>query len=309
MQCHGEGERPEGAPEQGSHHGESGTLAQTGEEAAAIGLVPKNTALDNGTSGQIGHAPRAAAPHAPETRRLYARDWTAFEAWCATLGRTPLPASPGTAAAYLALLARRLAPGALARHAAALNHRHRRAGYSAPGNDPGVQAVLQARRAKPAEPSARKKPRRRVAPPSPAQLARMAARCPGDLAGLRDRALLLLAAAGVDGEALLLLERDGVCLTDASVELTVPGLAGGDASEDVPARTVALRRATAVLACPVRALEAWLRSAGIRFGPVFCKVDRWGNVGHGRLGAAALRGIWRQRAVPARRGRSRLSAI
>ena len=50
-----------------------------------------------------------------------------------------LPASPETAAAYLALLARRLAPGALARHAAALNDRHYRAGHPAPGDEPEAQ--------------------------------------------------------------------------------------------------------------------------------------------------------------------------
>ena len=143
---------------------------------------------------------------------------------------------------------------------------------------------------------------RRAAPPGPAQLSRMAARCPGDLAGLRDRALLLLAAAGLDREALLRLDRDGVRLTDAGVELVLPSPAGGDLGEAAPTQAVALRRAAAVLACPVRALDAWIRGAGLRFGPVFCKVDRWSNVEHGRLGAAALRGIWRHRAAPARRG-------
>jgi len=141
-----------------------------------------------------------------------------------------------------------------------------------------VQAVLQAaraaHRAKPdAAPPARP-PSRRTAPPSPAQLARMAARCPGDLAGLRDRALLLLAAAGFDRAALLLLDRDGVRLTDAGVELILPGPAGGHLLEDVPTRIIALRWETAVLACPVCALDAWIRGAGLRFGPVFCKVDR-----------------------------------
>ena len=149
---------------------------------------------------------------------------------------------------------------------------------------------------------------RRAATPSPAQLARMAARCPGDLAGLRDRALLLLAAAGLDRETLRHLDRDGVRLTDAGVELILPLLADGDLPDSVSHHTVAVRRAAAVLACPVRALEAWLRSSGIRFGPVFCKVDRWGNVEHGRLAAAALRGIWQQRAVSARHGRGRVRA-
>ncbi len=284
-------------------------LTPTGGEVAEALREPGHPVVDASTPGQGGHAPCAAPSQAPETRRLYARDWAAFEGWCAVWGRNPLPASPGTAAAYLALLAHRLAPGALARHAAALNDRHRCAGHRAPGDDPALQAVLQdaraAHRAKPdAAPTARPSSRR-AAPPGPAQLARMAARCPGDLAGLRDRALLLLAAAGIDREALLGLDREGIRLTAAGVELVLPSLAGEDSGEAAPTRTVALRRAAAVLACPVRSLEAWIRGAGLRFGPVFCKVDRWGNVEHGRLGAAALRAIWRHRAAPARHGRRR----
>ena len=287
-------------------------MTPTGEEGVAAVPVLGRTGAHGSTPGQGGHAPRAAAPQAPETRRLYARDWAAFERWCAAWERTPLPASPETAATYLALLAHRLAPGVLARHADALNDRHRRAGYPAPGADPGVQAVLQAarksHRAKQDEAPTSKTPSRRATPPSPAQLARMAARCPGDLAGLRDRALLLLAAACLDRETLLRLDREDVRLTEAGVELILPNLAGGASGDGISTRTVALRRTAAVLACPVRALEAWLRGAGLRFGPVFCKVDRWGNVEHGRLAAAALRGIWRARAVPTRPGRRRPSA-
>ena len=253
-------------------------MTPTGEDGVTVAPVLGRTGVHGSTPGQGGHAPRAAALQAPETRRLYARDWTAFETWCDAQEQSALPASPETAAAYLALLARRLAPGALARHAAALNDRHRRAGHPAPGDDPGVRAVLQAARAthrnKQDEAPAVGRPCRRAATPGPAGLARMAARCPGDLAGLRDRALLLLATADLDPEALRYLDRDGVRLTDAGVELILPNLAGEGSGDGVPTRTVALRRAAAVLACPVRALEAWLRSAGLRFGPVFCKVDR-----------------------------------
>ena len=290
--------------EPGGHQGTPGPLTLAGGTLAAAGQGPGWTDDEDGTLGQGGHAPSAAAPQALETGRLYARDWAAFERWCATWERTPLPASSDTAAAYLALLARRLAPGTLARHAAALNDRHRRAGHPVPGADPGVQAVLHAardvHRARTDEVPTPKTPSRRVATASPVQLARMAARCPGDLAGLRDRALLLLAAAGLDREALRQLDRDGVRLTDAGVELILPLLANGDLPDSVSHPTVAVRRAAAMLACPVQALEAWLRSSGIRFGPVFCKVDRWGNVEHGRLAAATLRGIWRARTVPAR---------
>jgi hypothetical protein len=46
-------------------------------------------------------------------------------------------------------------------------------------------------------------------------------------------------------------------------------------------------------------LEDWLRSSNTSFGPVFRKVDRWGNVEHRRLGADAIRRILARR--PTRR--------
>jgi hypothetical protein len=47
--------------------------------------------------------------------------------------------------------------------------------------------------------------------------------------------------------------------------------------------------------CPVSALEDWLRASDTRFGPVFRKIDRWGNVEHRRLGADAIRRILARR--------------
>ncbi len=243
------------------------------------------------------------APHATETRRLYAADWAAFAAWCRTAGLGALPAAPATVAAYLRSLSATLRPGALARRAAAIADRHRRNSYPSPGTDPAVRAVFRAARRtrdvackagtdtldalSPSPPP----PSRRRALPGPAQLARMAARCPGDLAGLRDRALLLLAAARLDPERLLALDHEHVRFTAAGAELAGSGVGEGEG--------VALSR-MASPACPVRALEDWLRSSDTRFGPVFRKVDRWGNVEHRRLRPDALRRIWRRRAVARR---------
>ena len=133
----------------------------------------------------------------------------------------------------------------------------------------------------------------------------MAAHCSGDLAGLRDRALLLLAAVGLDGEQLRGLDREHVRLTDTGgAELLVLDGAGLQA----PRRVLTLKRADPVRACPVRgcpvrALGGWLRVSDCRFGPVFRKVDRWGNLEHRRLGADGLRRIWRRRALAAQRRR------
>jgi hypothetical protein len=50
----------------------------------------------------------------------------------------------------------------------------------------------------------------------------------------------------------------------------------------------------------VGALKDWLDASDSRFGPVFRKVDRWGNVEHRPLGTDAIRRI------VLRRGRGRL---
>ena len=237
-------------------------------------------------------------PHAAETRRLYAVDWAAFVAWCRMERHAALPASPATVAAYLGSLSPTLKHGALARRAVAIADRHRRTGHASPGTDPAVRAVLRAarharNRAREAGPDAPDAPpptapMRRQAPPGAAQLARMAARCPGDLAGLRDRALLLLAAAGLDAERLLALDHEHVRFTAEGADLAGSGAGAGEG--------VAVAR-MASAACPARALEDWLRSSDTRLGPVFRKVDRWGNVEHRRLRSDALPGIWRRRAV------------
>ncbi|MGI4793181.1 MAG: hypothetical protein ACRYG8_03670 [Janthinobacterium lividum] len=117
-----------------------------------------------------------------------------------------------------------------------------------------MRAVLRAARSAGArQKAASARPRVRVALP-PAHLIWAAARCPGDLAGLRDRALLLLIAAGLHGKRLLALDRDQVQLSRHQVSLTLTGLNGG-AGEDAcsPSRD---GRAT----CPVRALDRWLQS-------------------------------------------------
>jgi integrase len=51
--------------------------------------------------------------------------------------------------------------------------------------------------------------------------------------------------------------------------------------------------------CPVRALEAWLEASGCRFGPVFRKVNRWGDIEPAALHPDAVRQILRRRAAQA----------
>ncbi len=240
-----------------------------------------------GTSAEPGQpvargAPDAAKALAPETARLYASGWAAFVTWCRAAHVAPLPAEPQTVAAYLATLGH-LSPGAAARRLAAISDQHRRAGFPVSTTAPGVRSALrQARRTA----APRRKPL-----PAPALLLRMAAICPRDLAGLRDRALLLLMAeASLNRNTLTGLQAEHVRFTAPGVELRTEGADG--ASKLVMTAPRKPDHAT----CPVRALEDWLRISDTAFGPVFRKIDRWGNLEHHRLGPDAVRRILLRRA-------------
>ena len=250
----------------------------------------------------------------PTTLKLYAGDWAHFVAWCRAQHRPSLPASSDTLAAYLVDCAPGLSRGALGRRRSAVSTMHRQAGLPTP--------LLNATTHKALRSAALPNGSRASSSPTGAGLVRMAARCPRDLSGLRDRALLLLAAAtlpprprggrttgSVDpvGDTtepasvarlfVLALDAEHVRFTPTGMDLQLRTRT----DEAVPSRTITLTRALTAATCPVRALEEWLRNSDTAFGPVFRKVDRWGNVEHGRLGPDAWHRILARR-VDAPRG-------
>ena len=239
-----------------------------------------------------GPAPGSASvrhPLAAETVRLYGRDWADFVAWCRSAGVRPVPATPADVACYLATLAGTLSRGALNRRLAAIAHQHRQHETPAPALDPDARKTLRA--------AGRSVHRRRKTAPTAHLLPRMVRACPGDLGGLRDRAvLLLMAAIPLRRAELVGLEAEQVRFTAIGVELSV-------ATENVGAagRVVMIEKSVDRLLCPVLALEDWLRASDTRFGPVFRKVDRWGNVEHRALGSDAVRRILARRALLRRR--------
>ncbi len=242
--------------------------------------VPTHVVAEAGSGTQA--EPRALSAR---TVRFYAGDWTAFAAWCRDAGAVALPADAATLAAYLTAAAARLSSGAIARHLAAINDQHRRRGLIAPRTDPLVKAALKAIRRAAA-------PRRD--PPPSAKLGRMVANCPGDLAGVRDRALLLLMqAADLGRAAVVSLDAEALRMTGEGCALRV--------GEDGAWREVRLCRNPNLAECPVHALQEWLRVSGTSFGPVFRKVDRWGNIEHTRLGTDAVRRILARRTPRPRR--------
>ncbi len=243
-------------------------------------------------SGKIpgeAHVPKRAL--LPATARVYAASWAAFQAWCRAQDVAALPAAADTLAAYLEACAPRLGPASLRRVLAALAQSHRSAGQPWPAADPLLAKTLARLKARAARP-------RSATALAGAELLRLVRTCEeqadatAGLAACRDRALLLAGfAAGLRRSELVALDHHHVRFTPHGMVLHVPARARAGGPGEV-----AVARGADPSLCAVRALEAWLRRAGIAYGPVFLHVTASGTL-EGRLTGNGVWKIVRRRAV------------
>jgi site-specific recombinase XerD len=230
----------------------------------------------------------------PENTALaYRSRWRSFETWCAAAGRIALPATAETVAVYLTHLAteRGLKATSVDAHLTAIRAVHRGAGAVPPDSLAARKIVVAAQRREAAR-DGRYGPRKAVALMAE-DLPVIVASCDAQAAaGLRDRAIVLL------GFALLARRSELAALNISDIDLVRgEGLAVTIRSSktDQSARG-AVRRihyAANENVCPVLAIVAWtsfLSARGVTAGPLFPRIDRWGNVGSavgGRYAAAS----------------------
>jgi len=205
---------------------------------------------------------------APNTRRAYRADWADFTAWCAAHALVALPAAPETVALYLAARAGDRKPSTLARRLTAIAQAHKTAGHESPTAHPSVrQVVAGIRRAKGTAQEGKAAAVTRevramceALPPAPALRRR------------RDAALLLVGFAGAFRRSEL------VALDIADVRWTIEGLEvtirRGKTDQEGQGRKIGLPYGSTPTSCPVRALRAWLDTAGIANGPLFRGITR-----------------------------------
>ena len=231
----------------------------------------------------------AETADAPNTLRAYRSDWQAFVVWCQDAGLAPLPAAPETVGAYLAAHADTHAAATLRRRLVTIARAHKQAGIAAfwPGH-PAIRNVLRgiAREHGTAQ--------RQAAALTTPEIRRLIAVCGDDLAGLRDRALILLGyAAALRRSELVGVDREHLVFDAQGVRLMIPRSKG---DQEGKGEAVGVPRGKRRETCPQRALEAWLQASDTRYGPVFRWVTRWGTVEPRRLSAGGVLLILRRRA-------------
>jgi site-specific recombinase XerD len=247
--------------------------------SAALTVIPDGSNLPAALGTDFAAAlDLAKAEKAKSTRKAYGTDFRLFKVYCDGKGVSALPASPETVAAYLATEAQNAKPSTIGRRVAAIRYAHKLAGLESPTDAEGVKATMRGiRRTFGAA-------RNKKAPAVAAKMHSMVATAPEGLAGLRDRALLLLGFAGAFRRSEL------VALDVADLEENETGLLvsirSSKTDQEGHGETIAIARGD--IACPVKALRAWLDAAGIDAGPIFRPIDRHGNLLPSRLTAQSI---------------------
>jgi site-specific recombinase XerD len=220
----------------------------------------------------------AKAEKALSTRKAYGTDFRLFKVYCDAKGVSALPASPESVAAYIAAEAQTSKPSTIGRRVAAIRYAHKLAGLETPTDAEGVKATMRGIRR--TFGGARNKKTPAVA----AKMHSMVATAPEGLAGLRDRALLLLGFAGAFRRSeLVALDVADIAETETGLLVTIRG---SKTDQERQGETIAIARGD--IACPVKALRAWLDAAGIEGGPLFRPINKAGAVAASRLSCRSV---------------------
>jgi integrase len=208
--------------------------------------------LDSERDAALAFAQLAKAAN---TRRAYSAAVRAWCAWCSRRDRSPLPGSGADVAAFLASeRGRGLAPPSLDLRRAAIRYLHHVAGCAVPTGDACVSATIAGIRRSAAGRGER--PRKKKAA-TVQVLRRLLDAIESDIAGDRDRALLLVGFAG----ALRRSEIAGIRVEDLEhtqrgMQLTISQTKGSQTDAVI----IPLPYGDTAL-CPVRALERWIKAA------------------------------------------------
>ncbi|KMO39362.1 tyrosine-type recombinase/integrase [Methylobacterium aquaticum] len=263
----------------------------------AAGLPPTNEFLIERVEQ---HARAAHGAFADNTVRAFAADSRIFAAWCRETGRTMLPATPETIAAFIDAQAETKSRATVERYRSSIAALHKAAGLPNPCADEIVRLAVKrmnrtkGRRQKQAEPLNRTSIDRMLAAKATERLHRRVSE------GEQETPLIALR-----NTALVAVAYDTLLRRSELVSLEIGDLErGADGSG-----TVLVRRSKAdqegegaikYLAPDTMAhVEAWLTAAGLESGPLFRPLTKSGKVGARSLGDQDVARVFRNLATTA----------
>ncbi len=209
---------------------------------------------------------------APATVKAYAADWRHFEAWCRANGREPFRRDvelEPIVGDYLADLGTGSAMSTLRRRVAAIVRQARLARVPFDTKSPYVRETLRGIG------NRQTRDPRQAAALVTLQIQQLVRCCGDDLAGLRDRALVLVGFAGaLRRSELVTLQFQHVQWTSSGMKLRI---ARSKTSSD--GVDIGIPRGRYAETCPVSHLRRWMERAKIENDAVFRRVDRWSVAG------------------------------
>ncbi|WP_020673427.1 site-specific integrase [Amycolatopsis nigrescens] len=260
---------------------------RTGELPDLDGLTPED---------RLAHLDRAAAQYVSTQRpantlKAYAQDWKVWQDYTADLGIPLLSGTAGALTGFVVWLERgrvlrqgervdpavpeRAGPAAPAtierRLTGAIAGLRQHQVHVDPDTSRAAWQALNGYRARLAQ-AGTTRGRGKATMVTLADLRAMSRACPDTLAGLRDRAMLLIGfpIAARCSDLANLLVTDVTRTDQRGLEVSVRhGKSAGD---------MAVPRRSSPDTDPVRAWQAWIETAGIGSGPAFRRIDRHGNL-------------------------------
>lgn len=234
------------------------------------------------------------------SKRAYRTDLRQFGEWC---NHHSILMAPVDAETIFRLIAERkqagLKPGTIDREARVITWAHRMLGHTSPTEHPEVRRQLSVLRREMKETTVAKEPLKLP------ELRQVLDAMSGNRLGTRDRAMLLLSFTGEFYPSEL------TALTVADLTMSFDGMT---AYRHRPNHGMRGESGPIWIDCgqwpetdPVQAMREWLKVRGLADGPLFCAIDRHGNLSRTRMSERALQLILTRAAGKAGLDRNRFA--
>lgn len=242
---------------------------------------------------------------APATRLAYSSDGAIFTAWCREHERSSLPADEATVCLYITEMARPregsglepLSTATIRRRLTSISQAHLLARHKSPAlisTNPALKETLQGISR---ELGTRQKTKTAIVREG---IVRILDDLDQDLWSIRDRALILVGfASALRRSELAAVEVAHLKWNNDGVTILIPKSKTDQTGEGREVELIYGRRPDT---CPVRALQCWLRTAGITSGAVFRKVQKGGRISSKAMSPGSIGVIVKQLAVDAQLG-------